>query len=132
MIAEKFQPLIAVGAVARSLQRRNMREGRGEQRRIVERITDTLLDRRHGSLRGRLPARLLDARNGRFSRGRWICLIGQQDDLGIRGFVGHRTKENRRFHRTAVGQRQICQACSPSAMEKKIICARPMTFSSGT
>ena len=28
-----------------------------------------------------------------------------------------------RCHRTAVGQRQICQACSPSAIEKKIICA---------
>jgi hypothetical protein len=40
--------------------------------------------------------------------------------------------ENRRFHRTANGQRQIIQACSPSAIEKKIIWARPMMFSKGT
>ena len=49
-----------------------------------------------------------------------------------RCFVVHRTIENRRFQRTAVGQRQNIQACSPSAMEKKIICARPTMFSNGT
>ena len=47
-------------------------------------------------------------------------------------FVVHRTIEKRRFQRTAVGQRQNIQACSPSAMEKKIICARPTIFSNGT
>jgi hypothetical protein len=37
-----------------------------------------------------------------------------------------------RFQRTAVGQRQNIQACSPSAIEKKIIWARPTIFSNGT
>src|SRR5215212_1585947 len=59
-----------------------------------------------------------------FARGRCV-----RDD---RCFVVHRTIVKRRFQRTAVGQRQNIQACSPSAMEKKIICARPTMFSNGT
>ena len=47
-------------------------------------------------------------------------------------FVVHRTNVKMRFQRTAVGQRQNIQACSPSAMEKKIIWARPTIFSNGT
>src|SRR5271154_78455 len=52
------------------------------------------------------------------------------DDVGY--VVVHRTNLNMRFQRTATGQRQIIQACSPSAIEKKIIWARPTRFSSGT
>src|SRR5689334_11632083 len=52
--------------------------------------------------------------------------------LDVRGFVFHRTILNSLFQRTDTGQRQKAQACSPSAMEKKIIWARPTTFSSGT
>src|ERR1043166_724152 len=44
----------------------------------------------------------------------------------------YRTIVNRRVQRTLQGQRQNCQAYSPSPIEKKMICARPTRFSSGT
>ena len=59
-------------------------------------------------------------------------LAGYRAIVDDGGVVVHRTMENMRFQRTAVGQRQNIQACSPSAMEKKIICARPTMFSNGT
>src|SRR5262245_31989008 len=44
----------------------------------------------------------------------------------------YRTIVNSRLQRTVHGQRQNCQACSPSATEKKMIWARPTRFSIGT
>ena len=38
---------------------------------------------------------------------------------------------NSRLQRTAHGQRQMCQAGTPS-IEKKMICALPIRFSNGT
>ena len=46
--------------------------------------------------------------------------------------AAHRTIENSLFQRTETGQRQNCQACSPSLTEKKMICALPTKFSNGT
>ena len=46
--------------------------------------------------------------------------------------AAHRTIVNNRLQRTVQGQRQIIQACSPSAIEKKMIWARPTIFSNGT
>src|SRR5262249_34929853 len=48
------------------------------------------------------------------------------------GRVAYPTNENSRLHRTDHGQRQSCQADSPSPIEKKMICAFPTRFSSGT
>jgi hypothetical protein len=132
VVAEEFQPLIAVGTMAgRGLQRGNMREGGRQQRRIGELVADAPLDRRGRRLGAGLAALLLRRSLAagihllaRFFRGRRF-----RDD---RCFVVHRTIVNRRFQRMAVGQRQNIQACSPSAMEKKIICARPTMFSNGT
>ena len=45
MIAEKFQALIAAGAVARALERGNMRERAVEQRGVAETIADPLFER---------------------------------------------------------------------------------------
>ena len=39
---------------------------------------------------------------------------------------------NSRLQRTDHGQRHTSQARSPSPIEKKMICARPTMFSSGT
>src|SRR5262249_14765525 len=44
----------------------------------------------------------------------------------------HLTIENSLLQRTDHGHFHNSQACSPSAMEKKMICARPTRFSSGT
>ncbi len=50
MIAEKFQPLIAAGAVARALERGNMGERAIEQRGIGETIADAGLERARAAL----------------------------------------------------------------------------------
>src|SRR5215470_18067104 len=44
----------------------------------------------------------------------------------------HLTIVNSLLQRTDHGQLQMCQAGSPSPMEKKMICALPMRFSNGT
>src|SRR5215469_8456331 len=44
----------------------------------------------------------------------------------------HLTIVKSRPLRTDHGQLQMCQAGSPSPMEKKMICALPMRFSNGT
>ena len=46
--------------------------------------------------------------------------------------AAHLTIVNSLFQRTAHGQVQMCQAGSPSPIEKKMICARPTRFSNGT
>ena len=66
-------------------------------------------------------------------RQRWPGVASASLRLWMIGrIVFHRTIVKSRFQRTAHGQRQNIQACSPSAMEKKIIWARPIKFSSGT
>ena len=129
VIAEELQPLIAV-ASANGLQCRDMSKSGRQQRRIGERVPDPLLDNFCGSLRAR-PARLFLRRLGLYGAGtRGVVRTRRHfDDCGV---AAHRTMEKMRFQRTETGQRQNCQACSPSAMEKKIICARPIRFSDGT
>src|SRR5579884_4492175 len=46
--------------------------------------------------------------------------------------TAHLTIVKSRLQRTDHGQLQMCQAGSPSPMEKKMICALPMRFSNGT
>src|SRR6187431_3633144 len=89
------------------------------------------LDRGGGRLGAGLAA-LLFRRSDAGGLGRLARLARGRCVRNGRCFVVHRTIENRRLQRTAVGQRQNIQACSPSAMEKKIICARPTMFSNGT
>src|SRR5438552_3481234 len=132
VIAEEFQPLIAVGAMAgRRLQGGDMGKGGRQQRGVRKFVADASLDRGSGRLGPGLAALLFRRSDAggfgllaRLARGRCV--------RNGRCFVDHRTIVNRRFQRTAVGQRQNIQACSPSAMEKKIICARPTMFSNGT
>ena len=66
------------------------------------------------------------------ARGVRACVAWCRCSLNDGRIVVHRTMEKSRFQRTADGQRQNIQACSPSAMEKKIIWARPMMFWNGT
>ena len=52
----------------------------------------------------------------------------------MRGYTSsaHLTIVNSRLQRTDHGQLQMCQAGSPSPIEKKMICALPTRFSNGT
>src|SRR5450755_483856 len=116
-------------------------------------MPDARLDRRHRGrftdrLRGRLGSRFGRQLGSRFraapaaflfcrlvfATGKRLvaCFACYRCDPDIMGVVVHRTILNNRFQRTAVGQRQNIQTCSPSAMEKKIIWARPTMFSIGT
>jgi hypothetical protein len=49
VIAEKFETLVAVAALARGLQRGDVGEGGGQQRGIGEFVPDARLDRRSGA-----------------------------------------------------------------------------------
>src|ERR1700684_2477361 len=110
-----------------------MRERSRKQGAIGKLVPDTCFEGGGRSLgAGPWPSRLFSRRSltpgldlrARFAGRQW------SDDVGC--VVVHRTILNMRFQRTATGQRQIIQACSPSAIEKKIIWARPTRFSSGT
>src|SRR5579864_7704795 len=91
-----------------------------------------LLSRLHGPLGTAPAALLLGRRAGLAGIGRRTWLDSRLRRLDIGCVVDHRTNLNSRFQRTETGQRQNIQACSPSAMEKKIIWARPTMFSNGT
>src|SRR5262249_16477305 len=132
VIAEKFEPLVGGGAVARPAQRRNVGERLFEQRAILETVPDALPEG------GRIAATAL--------RGLWSLIgsgwtgrpaVGDWDGrLDGSWFAcspaAHLTIVNSRFQRTAHGQRHTIQACSPSRIEKKMIWARPTMFSNGT
>jgi hypothetical protein len=45
VVAEKLEPLIAAGAVARALERGNVGERAVEQRGVLEAVADALLER---------------------------------------------------------------------------------------
>ena len=45
MVAEEFEPLVAAGAVARALERRDVRQRAVEQRGVGEAIADALFER---------------------------------------------------------------------------------------
>src|SRR5262249_28490605 len=125
MVAEKFEPLVGGGAVARPAQRGNVRERLFEQRGILESVADALFEA--GGMAAAALCRLWNligsGRTGRIAIGEW--------DGGLDGSrfasspAAHLTIVNSRFQRTAQGQRHTIQACSPSRMEKKIIWARP-------
>ena len=133
MVAEEFEPLIGAGAVARTLERGNVRERAIEQRRVGEPIADAVFERgacpaaAAGLL---LPVGRADFRGGCdfFGRRFWA--------RRCRGFAfpaaAHLTSVNSRLQRTVHGQRQISQACVPPLIEKKMICALPIEFSNGT
>jgi hypothetical protein len=76
VIAEEFEALVTVAALARGFQRGNMREGRGEQGRIGELVPDACLERRGGRLGADLGALFLSRR--RFAAGvrRGACFAG--------------------------------------------------------
>ena len=136
VIAEKFKPLIGAGTVARTAQRRNVSERLFEQGGILETIADPLFEV------GRAAAPAL----GLFRRGLWALISGVRTGrLAVSGWIerldrsrfacspaAHLTIVNSRFQRTDHGQRHTIQACSPSRIEKKMICARPTMFSNGT
>src|SRR5262245_14359973 len=132
MIAEKFQPLVGGGAVARPAQRRDVGERLVEQRGILETVADALLEGGRiaaTALRG-LWHRIGSGRIGRPAVGDWD---GRLDGSWFAcSPAAHLTIVNRRFQRTAHGQRHTIQACSPSRIEKKMICARPTMISNGT
>src|SRR5262249_5351694 len=112
-----------------------MGDGRCQQAGIGEFVPDARLDRGGRGLgsRFRRLAALLLGRLAPAVRFRLVApLACYPPGPGVRGVVAHRTIWKRRFQRTDVGQRQIAQTCSFSAMEKKIIWARPTMFSNGT
>ena len=137
VIAEKLHALIGVGAVARALERGNVREPAIEQRGVVEFVADPLLERTVAAAAaaagsflpvGRLRPRPAPARR---SASAVAAAPALADGFGF-ALAAHRTRVNSRFQRTVHGQRQTSQACAPSRIEKKMICALPMMFSYGT
>jgi hypothetical protein len=60
-----------------------------------------------------------------YPRSRWVNEDRPQE-------AAYLTVVNSRRQRTDHGQFQMCQAGSPSLIEKKMICASPMRFSNGT
>src|SRR3989442_5688465 len=123
MIAEKFEPLIAAGAVARAGQGGNMGERLFQERRVAEPVPDALVETggaaaaalrlfrfwrgrfgggaafrlRRGQFRDGVTARL--AVHGQFG-----SLRRSRDALGL-GLAAHRTIVKKRYQRSAVGQR---------------------------
>ena len=132
VVAEEFEALIAAGAVARALERRNMGQRAFEHCGIGEPIADAIFE----SGRGALAAPRLFGELGRGgSAAAGACrAAGGFANFGGLGFLAatHRTSVNRRFQRTAQGQRHTSQAWASSRIEKKMICARPIRFSNGT
>src|ERR1700716_2720505 len=131
VIAEEFETLVTVTALARRFQRGNVGEGGGEQRSVGKFVPDPRFDRSRGRLGADL-ALLLGLRGLPAGVRLRASFAWWRRGPDVRCFVVHRTIVNRRYQRTAVGQRQNIQACSPSAIEKKIIWARPTIFSNGT
>src|SRR5579871_293796 len=147
VIAEEFQALVALASLVRGFERRHVGDGRDQQAGIGELMPDARLDRRR-----RFVCRLACCLCPLLGFGlalaafllRYLCLvlanlIGREacfaeDRCGrdVWEVVTHRTILKMRFQRIEYGQRQKSQAFSPSAMEKKIICARPTMFSKGT
>ena len=68
VVAEKFEPLIAVGALARGFQRRDMRERGRQQLWIGELVADARLERRDRRL-GAGPCRVFFFRRRSFAAG---------------------------------------------------------------
>src|SRR5262249_47815331 len=123
VVAEELQPLVAIAALAPRFERGNMRERLDQQVRIGELVPDARLDRRGRALGLAAALGPLLFLCGSLGRGITFMARLRRDRLvgDVLGFVFHRTILNKRDKRTATGQRQNIQACSPSAMEKKII-----------
>ena len=147
VIAKELEPLIAAGSVAHTAEGRNMRQRMVEQRRIGKTIADAGLERAGAAARPLGRARLglgLRGNAVRPTRGledrgsvrlvavaqRFGSLAGGRAAFASRP-AAHRTSLNSRPQRTFHGQVHTAHACSPW-IEKKIIWARPMMFSSGT
>ena len=135
MIAKKLEPLVGTGAIARALQRRNVRQRALQQISVGKPIADPFLER--GSTAAAPASRLFmpvagDWMDVRRLRGCRLSAkrITERSGGGFAFAAAvHRTSVNNRSQRTAHGQRQISQACVPSLIEKKMICAFPMMFS---
>src|SRR5262249_14124171 len=136
VVAEKFEALVTAGAIARARERGNMGQRLFEQGRVAKAIADLGFEAGGAALAALSLFRRRRPRGGRIDR-RWCAaggLVGSLPWGNVLAFwpSAHRTIVNRRLQRTDQGQRQISQACSPSWIEKKMICARPTRFSSGT
>src|SRR5262249_24299824 len=143
VVTEKFQPLVGAGTVARAGQGGNMRERLLEQRRILEMVPDALFEGVGGRASAlaalcRGFARAIRRHRPPCSAAVWAPTLLSPACGGHNGGRGrrfgsspapHLTIVNKRLQRTDKGQRQIIQACSPSAIEKKMIWARPTIFS---
>src|SRR5208282_3210000 len=135
MVAEKFEPLIRARAISRTLEGGNVRERAIEQRAVLESIANALLERgAAATAAGRLwsvDRRCFGGRGGELSGGRVSAPPSLPSPARVGGKGGgrafaaaaHLTRVNNRSQRTSHGQRQISQACVPSLIEKKIICA---------
>ncbi len=144
VVAEKFEPLIAAGAVARAGQGGDVGERLLEQRSGLEPVADAVFELKRADAAAPLGFRLRLFRffrlGGSVSGGKINRLAAGRRFGRWRGngcsfafaLAAHRTIVNSRLQRTVQGQRQISQACSPSPIEKKMIWARPTMFSNGT
>ena len=126
MIAQELQPLIAADPVGAG-QRRDMRQRAVQQLGVLEAVADRGFQRTR-RLRGRL--RRAEAGSRRLAGG--LRRRSGTGCLSDGSLAPHRTSVNSRVQRTVQGQRQISQARSPSATEKKMTCARPIRFWNGT
>src|SRR5262245_23751784 len=136
VIAEKLEPLVGAGAVARTGQRGNVGERLLEQGRVVETVADAPFEIGGGAAAtfACFGCGLRGCRGGGGTRLFAVgCRVGRVDGSRCAcSPAAHRTIVNSLFQRTDHGQRHTIQACSPSRMEKKMIWARPMIFSNGT
>src|SRR5262249_37492148 len=110
--------VLCPAALARPRQRRDMSQRLLEQRRVLETVTNALLE-----LPGRTPpaSRLLRPGGACPVALSWWRLR-DLDALALwrtaHRRTAHRMIEKNRLRRSAVGQRQTCQAAAPSPMEK--------------
>ena len=130
MVAQKFEALVAADT-ALPLERGNMGQRTLKQIGVGEAISDGGFQR---GRRRRLAAGLARLVGATFCFAGSAVRFAREGacEFPPSGLAAHLTILNSRFHRIDHGQRQTCQARSPSATEKKMICARPIRFWNGT
>src|SRR5208282_2357257 len=99
---------------------------------VFESVADALLERTVAAPTTRarvfLPVGRRTRRAWRRGNVNGRRLLRHCDRFGFAA-AAHRTSVNSRLQRTVQGQRHASQACAPSLIEKKMICALPIMFS---
>ena len=119
VIAEKFETLVAAGAISRPAQCGDVSERLLEQRRILEAVTDALLELRSGpasaGARSFRPSRPLPRRRHEQQlQLATVRMLARKPELACLVAYGSSHDRDNRLHRTGHGQRQIAHARSSS------------------